>query len=1270
MTSQSGQLQALITEIEALLTKAAPKLPWVMSGEANEQRRVMEQVLVYLQAMQATGVQSPGWGPTPTTGAAIAPTAGDPTDVAGPNSQQVLQALLQEMQYLRVQMVQPLTNEVMALQQQREALKNEVRQLEIERLQRSESANANALNPAWMDDVVGQLSAVLLEQLTPQFRALRSQIEGAPALYGVLPPDAAGVAAELPPLNPQQRLEQLRQIQAQTDHLLLRLDGNLRTVFESLDQSIQSYCDTLNQGLDAMHGLGQQGEFVFRTFINHLAEQLQDESSYLISRPEQARLTGQERATQDRPVRSTDADFSDSNLDALDLSNVDLSALDLDVVVEADEEVTLFQLDEELTDLPVDDLDDDSDEMPEWVEPDPGEATMVQTEPIPWAVVTGQAAAAANDAPAEVTETDAYTEEIDSLYDSLFGTIGAASSMPAEDRLDEADEAATAAVNEPLFTLDQSPETLEPTSPGSTLTDAPEAIAPTEPAETALESLLEVAESPPIADDAATPLDPPAALENLLGIEIAEELAPVGEAQNESDDIITSLSELLPTTESGQSPPAADPFAAFEESEDTFIAAPPEENLLDAPAADSGTTLDFTLDEATLGQLTSDLSQLEGLAASTPEWPIASPEAAATAVPASQTEVGWTSDDPSLVEAADDVDKVDEAQDAFSETLDPLALGDSMVDDRELPDHDPEAAPMPTPVEPDLGSGLDGLFAEEPAIAAVNSSDDLSLAEAADDGDEVVDDAQDSFIDALEPLGLDNSIVDDHDLPERELEASSTPTPVEADLGSDLDGLFVDEPEIVTANSLDDSSLAEADDVDEVDEPQDAFSETLDPLALGGSVLNDDDHGLPDHEPAASPMPTPVEADLSSDLDGLFVDEPESAPVNSLDALVSELAPEPDSLPPAAIADDFNREPSASAHNVADASATEIAEDGSDAWLADLDLDGLDADLDADLLGSGDAASTSSAPTDAAEAIALDHIFGDDATLSSPISPSASESDFEPSAVDEANAKADDRRLTVADAFGPDVDDLAEPLSDVPPEISPAADATLNPPPTEELALTLEEAIPLELELPDFSDSLLEIASEVADGEPAIAEDNASITLDDDFFPDDVSETASVSPPAMPANSAADQTSQDDWSKYVSDEPDEDGLFAAAPEVPQSSTVESDAVETAGDFLSLGDLDLDLSLDLDAPISESETISTAAELFADFPDDLPSPSQPPAPTLPLTGSVNDGFVVEADTTEAEQTLANLIATIPENKSESPEATTSPEVTSTTAQNED
>ena len=1125
MTSQSGQLQALITEIEALLNKAAPRLPWVMSGEAGEQRRIMEQVLAYLQEVQASGALSPAWSLTTNPGAAITPAPGEPIDAAETNSQQVLQALLQEMQYLRVQMVQPLTNEVMALQQQREALKNEVRQLEIERLQRSESANANALNPALIDDMVGRLSAVLLEQLTPQFRALRSQIDGAPALYGALPPDAAEVAADLPQLNPQQRLEQLRQIQAQTDHLLLKLDANLRTVFESLDQSIHSYCDTLNQGLDAMHGLGQQGEFVFRTFINHLAEQLQDESSYLISRPEQARLTGREREAQDSLGRSPESGAVSSDLDRLDLNKVDLSDLDLDAAVEADEEVTLFQLDDDLPDLPVDDFDDDLDEIPEWVEPDPGEATMVQTEPIPWEVVTGQAAASVPDGPAEATETDAYTEEIDSLYDSLFGSPVAASSMA--DELGEADDEATATVNEPLFTLDQLPEISEPTPPESTLIGEPEAIAPPEPAETALESLLEVAESAPAAADAPTMVDPPAALENLLGIEIAEELAPVGETQNESDDIITSLSELLPTTEPGQSPPAADPFATFEESEDTFIAAPPEENLLDAPVADPGTTLDFTLDEATLGQLTSDLSQLEGFAAATPKWPIAATDETATAAPASQAEVDWTSaDEPSLTEAADEGDEVD-------------------------------------------------------------------------DGDEV-DEAQDAFIDALEPLELDDSVVDDRELPER--------------------------------------------------------------------------------EPAADPTPNIVEVDLGSGLDGLFADEPEIAEVTSLDALVSELASEPAPLPPEAIADDLDRESPPSANTTADVSAAETAEDSADAWLADLNLnlnlDGLDADLDTDVPAADHPASAAIAAPDAAEAIALDNIFGDDEPLSSPISPSLSEADLESSEVDAVSAAADDRSFSVADAFGPEIDDVADPLSDVTPETSPAAaDAALTPPvppTTEELALTLEEAIPLELELPDFSDSLLEIASEAADGDPAIAAASASITLDDDLFPDDdAPETASSSPPpVMPANSAALEASQD-WSKYVSDEPDEDGLFgAASPEEPRPSAIMSDAGETADDFLSLGDLDLDLSLDLDAPVSDSETISTAAELFADFPDDLSAASQTPTSTSPLTGSVSDGFGGEADTTEAEQTLANLIAAIPENESAGAEAATTAEFTITTGQNED
>ncbi|HEY9890048.1 MAG TPA: hypothetical protein V6D02_16700, partial [Candidatus Obscuribacterales bacterium] len=355
MTSQQAQLQALITQIEALLGKAAPKLPWMAAGETSEQRRVMEQALAYLQELQATDALTPGWGLVASGGAIAPPPATDPGAAAAETtSQQVLQALLQEMQYLRVQMVQPLTSEVMALQQQRETLKNEVRQLELEleRLRLAEASGGTAPNPVWVNEVVAQLRSSLLEQITPQLRALQAQMHDVPALSGTAQ-DPYEVAADLPQLSPRQRLEQLQQVQAQTDYLLLKLDANLRAVFESLDQSIHSYSDTLTQGLDAMHGLGQQGEFVFRTFINHLAQQLQQESNSFLSSGEEewARLQDRrDRPATAAPLLSADDDDDDTLLGAATeglglgeaIAAVDLDDLDLDLVTDGNDLFRLF----------------------------------------------------------------------------------------------------------------------------------------------------------------------------------------------------------------------------------------------------------------------------------------------------------------------------------------------------------------------------------------------------------------------------------------------------------------------------------------------------------------------------------------------------------------------------------------------------------------------------------------------------------------------------------------------------------------------------------------------------------------------------------------------------------------------------------------------------------------------------------------------------------------------------------------------------------------
>jgi chromosome segregation ATPase len=258
VTSHQGQLQTLINEIEALLGKATPRLPWMVAGEANQQRRVLEQARNYLQTLQGQTDAPGGWGPVAPETGEIAP-AGDAAQPTEASSQQVLQALLQEMQYLRSQTLQPLRSEVSLLQQQREQLQREVHQLELERLQIANSrAPQPALNPALVDEVVRRLQESLLSQLNPQIQALQAQVNDPAALYGQIESDLADPNA-LPQLHPSQRLEQLRRIQSQTDYMLLKLDTNLRAVFESMEQSIQSYRDSLHQGLDTMHGAGSAG---------------------------------------------------------------------------------------------------------------------------------------------------------------------------------------------------------------------------------------------------------------------------------------------------------------------------------------------------------------------------------------------------------------------------------------------------------------------------------------------------------------------------------------------------------------------------------------------------------------------------------------------------------------------------------------------------------------------------------------------------------------------------------------------------------------------------------------------------------------------------------------------------------------------------------------------------------------------------------------------------------------------------------------------------
>ncbi|HEY9737273.1 MAG TPA: hypothetical protein V6D06_13355, partial [Trichocoleus sp.] len=379
MTSQREQLQALIAEIDAMLSKASPKLPWVASNETAQQRSLLEKARTYLQTLQQS-VDLPGDGGVDPAAIAVSDLSSlEASSEASASS--VLQTLLQELQYLRGQMLQPLRAEIGALQQEREALLREVRQLELTRQQMQ--------TPAALDQSsVDQLFQVLAERLEGQ---LRSQIEqsvqrlDAERLDIRLLSESATAPPELgnplPQLTPTQRLEQLRYVQQQSDELVLNLDKTLRAVFEALQQSIYSYQDSLSQGLDNMHTLGQQGEMMFNALISHLAQQMSQEgATYLepgrVDRPAQLPVARQEALTEPDP--SVSLEGQETGAAAPDAAWDDLDALDLDMDFDEDEEITLFQLDDEITRLQLDQPEPPFDFEPNLEDEPP---TVIQTGP-------------------------------------------------------------------------------------------------------------------------------------------------------------------------------------------------------------------------------------------------------------------------------------------------------------------------------------------------------------------------------------------------------------------------------------------------------------------------------------------------------------------------------------------------------------------------------------------------------------------------------------------------------------------------------------------------------------------------------------------------------------------------------------------------------------------------------------------------------------------------------------------------------------------------
>ena len=317
MTSQQDQIQSLIADIEQILSAKQPKTTWIKASDTEPQREALAKVQEYLRSLQSAFDAPGGWGPVdPTTGEMAA--GPRPTSEQGAGSgpelpsfgktlpseesaENVLQALLTEMKFLKSSALEPLRLEMDELRQERDGLQAEVKALAKVREQAKDTADADALAAQQTDideQQLNQFLSALMERLQERLNAQVSQ-----TLNQLEADHAAAIAQlgasaneELLQLQPSGQLEELRQLQARSDQLLVNIDATLQGMFETLQKNIDSYQISLNEGIENMHSLGRQGEVIVRSLVDDLTQQLGQttppEPAFFPTRSAEAALAG------------------------------------------------------------------------------------------------------------------------------------------------------------------------------------------------------------------------------------------------------------------------------------------------------------------------------------------------------------------------------------------------------------------------------------------------------------------------------------------------------------------------------------------------------------------------------------------------------------------------------------------------------------------------------------------------------------------------------------------------------------------------------------------------------------------------------------------------------------------------------------------------------------------------------------------------------------------------------------------------------------------
>lgn len=302
--------------------------------DSVHQRQLLERVRTYLVSPDSKLVSTKEYLSSTTARPEVAAVPGTPTATNQQAVDEILQAVTGEISHLREELMQPLLEDIQALRQEQEGLVREIKQLEAKRQQQQSLAQQQANQQQIIAEFLQALTSRLQEtldrgallppgstepQLLPSAQTAASDSSGLVVHQATL--------AEPGEMTAESRLQQMQLFQAHADSLMMRLDSTMSIVFQTLEGNLQSYQESLSQGLEKMHGLGQQSEAMFAALVNRLAEQLGREASALHPLVELSSRESESSTNVDRTLADPSSIAEASIPQALESDNLGASQL-------------------------------------------------------------------------------------------------------------------------------------------------------------------------------------------------------------------------------------------------------------------------------------------------------------------------------------------------------------------------------------------------------------------------------------------------------------------------------------------------------------------------------------------------------------------------------------------------------------------------------------------------------------------------------------------------------------------------------------------------------------------------------------------------------------------------------------------------------------------------------------------------------------------------------------------------------------------------------